>query len=150
MLTTAFVEAVEDNRVKLKMPQSSGCGGSELFAPPPHEFYIRRPENWDLKPGMAVRLHLPTGLSMGSSFLIFIFPLLVFLGIFLLFNFFFPNFSSMGQVLFSLLGGAFSMGGMLWILKKSSRFQPSIVAIVEGEIPPECEKCSQCCFSQKR
>ena len=149
MLTTAFVVSVEKDRVLLRMPKPGGCGGSQLFAPKPHEFTVSRPQNLDLKPNDAVRILLPTGLSILSSFLIFILPLSVFTAVFAAAQIFFPA-APISAAAAALTAGAVSMIASLSAMKKSGRFRPTITEIVDGFVPPECADCSQGCFAPQK
>ncbi len=149
MLTSAFVVSVEKDRVLLRMPKPGGCGGSQLFAPKPHEFTVSRPQNLDLKPNDAVRILLPTGLSILSSFLIFILPLSVFAAVFIAAQLSFPSAPIFGTAA-ALTAGAISMVASLSAMKKSDRFRPTITEIVDGFVPPECSGCSQGCFTSQQ
>lgn len=147
MLTTAFVVSVDGRRAFLRMPKPGGCGGSRIFAPKPHEFEAEIAEGVMPKPGDAVRLLLPTGRSIFSSFLIFILPLLIFLAVYLGIETLFPN-AVAAAVLAGLAAAAAAMTAVLWLLKKSGRFRPTVTAVVDGFVPPECAGCAQGCFSE--
>ena len=147
MLTTAYVVSVDGRRAFLRMPKPGGCGGSRIFAPKPHEFEADIAEGLTLKPGDAVRLLLPTGRSILSSFLIFILPLLIFLAAYLGVTALFPN-AVAAAVTAGLAAAAAAMTAVLWLLKKSGRFRPTVTAVVAGFVPPECAGCAQGCFTE--
>ena len=149
MLTTAFVVSVEKDRVLLRMPKPGGCGGSRLFAPKPHEFDVPLPPDLNPKPNDAVRILLPTGLSVLSSFLIFILPLSVFAAVFIAARLLFPS-APISAAAAALTAGAVSMIASLSAMKKSGRFRPTITEIVDGFVPPECAGCSQGCFAPQK
>lgn len=148
MLTTAFVVSVEGGKALVRMPKPGGCGGSQLFAPKPHEFETVVGDGLRLQPGDAVRLLLPTGASVLSSFLIFILPLLFFAAVYTLVDFLLKSVALACGL--GLAAAALSMVAVLGILKKNDRFQPTIVEKVDGFIPPECSGCAQNCFAAEK
>lgn len=113
MLEEATVIDIKNDIITLACSDTEGCkscAASGLCTAGQKTFEAHNSRNLDLEPGSRVEVELPTGKTIGSAFMVMIFPLLLFFLFFFISGKILTNPAEGIQVLFGLAGIAAGFG----------------------------------------
>ncbi len=141
MNSVAKVIDIKNNNVILEMPKGGGCASSRMFKTTPHTFSLPIPKDQKPNIGDIAIIEIDPKKSILSSFIIFIFPLLLFVPAYYL-GLKISNNSQSISTLIGLIGIIIGLIIIFFINKKLNKFfTPKIKEFTKTKLPPICEAC---------
>ncbi len=149
-MTLEAVSVFQEGRIQAFLPSSDGCACKSLFKSKGSTFDFTNPNNLSLEEGQVLKLYLSPQKSILTSFVFFIFPIILLLIIYLT-TMKFSEIEWLPSViaLLSLLP-SFAIS-YLYSKFTKSKFQPILLQILNKRAE-ECASCEDCgnCPSLKR
>jgi len=132
MTETAIVKKIEENKIELACVSAEGCqacAGKSICKVQDRPFPAENPDSLELKPGDRVIYELPRAKTITASFMLLIFPLLMFILLFTLSNAIFPEIHEGWRVLIGAAGLILGFSGALLY----GRLKPTLPRIISKE-----------------
>ncbi len=132
MTETAIVRKIEGRKIELACISAEGCrtcAGKSICRVKERPFPAENPGNLEIKPGDRVIYELPGSKTITASFMLLIFPLLMFITLFVFGSAVFPGISEGFKVLIGTAGLALGFLGTLLY----GRLKPVLPKIISKE-----------------
>lgn len=129
MKETGIVQKIENNIIFLNCVSAEGCSGCaahSICKVEDRPFPAENRSGENLNPGDKVEYELPQAKTIKASFMLLIFPLILFIIFFIGAGVIFPALGEMSKILIAFIGLALGFGGAL-LYGKANKIYPSIL-----------------------